>query len=229
MTRSQRLLAILEYLRGHSRPVTAARLAEHFHVSERSIYRDIASLNHQGARIAGSTGIGYVLQDGFFLPPLSFSDEEAAAILLGLRFVARRGDSGLAQAAQTARAKMAARLPGHFGPAGGPGLSLLVAPVDSGTAQDILQAMRKAIAAERIVVFSYRDGEGRQTRRRVWPVALGWFDQVETLAGWCELRSAFRHFRIDRMHEASVLDAPLPRPHSVLWEAYLQTEPGIQL
>lgn len=229
MTRSQRLLAILEYMRGRSQAVTAAQLAEHFHVSERSIYRDIAALNHQGARVEGSAGIGYMLRDGFFLPPLSFSAEEAAAIVLGLRFVLRRGDTGLAQAAQSARAKMTSSLHGYDGAPGAPGSALLVAPSKSGAEQDVLLALRRAISAERVAMLSYRDGDGRTSRRRVWPVALGWFDNVEMLAAWCELRSAFRNFRIDRIRELSILDDPLPRPHRALWNEYLKIERGIQL
>ncbi len=228
MTRSQRLLAILEYMRGRAQPVTAAQLAEHFHISERSIYRDISTLNHQGARIEGSAGIGYVLRDGFFLPPLSFSAEEAAAIVLGLRFVLRRGDAALAQAALAARAKMAARLSGSLGTPGLPSVPLLVGPSESGKGQDKLAALRAAISAERIVELSYRDNDGRTTQRRVWPVALGWFDKVEMLAAWCELRAAFRNFRIDRIRDLTVLDATLPQPHRTLWHAYLQTEPGLQ-
>lgn len=216
-------------MRGRSQPVTAAQLAEHFRISERSVYRDIAALNQQGARMEGSAGIGYVLRDGFFLPPLSFSAEEAAAILLGLRFVLRRGDASLVEAAQAARAKMAALLPLHFGAPGASALPLLVAPPDPGAGPSVLPAIRQAISAERIVVFSYRDGEGRTTRRQVWPVAIGWCEQVEILAAWCELRAAFRTFRLDRISALAVLDLPLPRPHRTLWNDYLRTEPGLQL
>lgn len=229
MTRSQRLLAILEFMRGRSQPVTAAQLAEHFRISERSVYRDIAALNHQGARIDGSAGIGYMLRDGFFLPPLSFTAEEAAAILLGLRFVLRRGDDSLAQAAQAARAKMAASLPRLFGLPGASAVPLLVAPPDPGARPDVLPALRDAMSAERVVMLSYRDGNGRDTQRRVWPVTIGWFDKVETLAAWCEMRSAFRHFRLDRIGELAILDHPFPRPHCVLWSEFLRSEPGLQL
>ena len=229
MIRSQRLLAILEFMRGRSQPVTAAQLAEHFRISERSVYRDIAALNHQGARIEGSAGIGYLLRDGFFLPPLSFTAEEAAAIHLGLRFVLRRGDPGLVQAAQAARAKMAASLPELFGLPGASTVPLLVAPPEPGARPDVLPAIREAIAAERVVVFSYRDGNGRDTKRRVWPVAIGWFDKVETLVAWCEMRAAFRHFRLDRIRELAILELPFPRPHRALWNEFLRSEPGLQL
>jgi predicted DNA-binding transcriptional regulator YafY len=227
MTRSARLLAILQALRGRRRAVTAAALAQRFGVSERSIYRDIATLNLQGARIEGSAGLGYVLRDGFFLPPLAFDDEEAAALLLGLRFVLRRGDAALARGAESARAKLAAVLPASFDPGAAADVPLLVAPASPHL--DTLGTIRQAIARERVLRIAYRDGQGRRSDRRIWPVALGWFEGVEMVAAWCERRGAFRSFRIDRIAELQVLDERPPRSRRSLLAEYRKLEPGIQL
>ena len=70
MTRSERLLAILQHLREMRAPVTAHTLGERFGVSERTIYRDVETLAARGAIIASEAGVGYELRDGFFLPPL---------------------------------------------------------------------------------------------------------------------------------------------------------------
>lgn len=87
MSRSERLLQLMQILRRYRYPVSGAALAQELGISLRSVYRDIASLQAQGARIEGEAGLGYVLQPGFTLPPLMFSSEEAEAIALGLRWV----------------------------------------------------------------------------------------------------------------------------------------------
>jgi len=226
MTRSERLLAILQALRGRRRAITAATLAQRFGVSERSIYRDIATLNLQGASIHGSAGVGYVLRQDFFLPPLAFDADEAAALLLGLRFVLRRGDAGLVRGAESARAKLAAVLPAAFDDAAGADVPLLVAP-PSGRSET-LGAVRRALARQQVLRIRYSDGGGRCTERRVWPVALGWFEGVEIVAAWCERRGAFRNFRVDRIRHLESLDERPPRSRRSLLAEYSRLEPGLQ-
>ncbi len=72
MSRSARLLDLIQVLRRHRRPVTGARLADELGVSLRTIYRDIETLTAQGASIEGEAGLGYVLRRGFILPDLMF-------------------------------------------------------------------------------------------------------------------------------------------------------------
>src|SRR5579863_9813295 len=110
MARTTRLLALLQILRGKSRPVTASALADELEVSERTLYRDIADLTAQGAPIYGEAGIGYVLRPGLFLPPLMLSEDEIDAVVLGLRYVDQRGDDVLRKAAAQALAKIDAVL-----------------------------------------------------------------------------------------------------------------------
>ncbi|MEJ1937513.1 HTH domain-containing protein, partial [Nostoc sp. NIES-2111] len=105
MTRSARLLDLMQALRRRRRPVSAARLAEELGVSLRTVYRDIGTLVAQGAPIEGEAGLGYILRPGFFLPPLMFDAEETDALMLGLRLAAGRGDPALAEAAENALAK----------------------------------------------------------------------------------------------------------------------------
>ncbi|HNB45871.1 MAG TPA: HTH domain-containing protein, partial [Burkholderiaceae bacterium] len=111
MSRAERLLSLLELLRRHRRPVSGAALAESLGISLRTLYRDIASLQAQGAAIDGAPGFGYVLQPGFMLPPLMFTPDEVEALVLGSRWVAERADPRLGGAARQALAKVAAVLP----------------------------------------------------------------------------------------------------------------------
>src|ERR1700728_2702361 len=108
MSRSTRLLHLLQALRGRRHPVTAARLAEELEVSERTIYRDVAELMAQGAPISGEAGIGYVLGPGLFLPPMMLTEDEIEAVLLGLRYVDQRGDDVLRVAAADALVRISA-------------------------------------------------------------------------------------------------------------------------
>src|SRR6184192_541650 len=111
MSRSQRLLDLIQVLRRHRRPVSGSVLADAVGVSLRTLYRDIETLKAQRAHIDGEAGVGYVLRPGFMLPPLMFTEEEIEAIVLGSRWVGERGDERLAAAARNALAKITAVLP----------------------------------------------------------------------------------------------------------------------
>src|SRR6476660_9212302 len=112
MSRSQRLLDLLQILRRHRFPVTGAALAGELGISLRTLYRDIASLQGQGAEIEGEPGLGYVLRPGFMLPPLMFSIDELEALVLGGAWVGRQTDDPrLSKAAVNALAKISAVLP----------------------------------------------------------------------------------------------------------------------
>jgi len=228
MTRSERLLALLQALRGRRTPVTARELAKLFSVSERTVYRDIVTLSQRGAVIDGEAGLGYLLRSDYFMPPLALDADESAAVMLGLRFVERRADDGLAAAAASARRKLAAASPASFDEAAAQKSPLLVAPPASPQAR-MLGVVRDALARERKLQLSYADAAGRTSGRLVWPVALGWFDEIEMLAAWCETRQAFRNFRVDRIATAQVVDERPPRPRYRLLAEYKALEPGIAL
>ncbi|WP_019937179.1 YafY family protein [Bordetella sp. FB-8] len=82
MSRTRRLLDLIQILRGHRFPIAGERLAEQLGISLRTLYRDIRSLQEQGAHIDGAPGLGYLLRPGFMLPPLMFSEEEIEALVL---------------------------------------------------------------------------------------------------------------------------------------------------
>ena len=111
MSRAERLLRLMQTLRLHRYPVSGAILAEGAGISLRTLYRDIAALQKQGAHIDGSPGVGYLLRPGFLLPPLMLTLEEIEALVLGSRWVLRNGDSDLHSAAADLLAKIEAVLP----------------------------------------------------------------------------------------------------------------------
>lgn len=225
MSRAQRLLDLVQVLRRHRRPVSGRKLAAELGVSIRTLYRDIVTLQGQGAPIEGEPGLGYILKPGFMLPPLMFSEEEIEALVLGSRWVADRADPALALAARDAMAKIVAVLPADLtrrvedaASILGPGKMLVDAP------QLDLAAIRKAIRAERRAAIGYGDAEGRTSERIVWPLALSFFDQVRILVAWCELRQDFRHFRTDRLMRFEALGGRYPQRRQALLKAWRDKE-----
>jgi len=211
MSRSQRLFELLQLLRRHHYPVTATYLAEQCNVTVRTIYRDIASLKVQGADIQGEAGIGYLLKPGFLLPPLMFLEEELEALVLGTRWVAQRTDSDLQEAAQNAMAKIAAVLPKDLR-ATLEATGLLIPPGDVVPTSDTdLAELRKCMRNEIKVRLAYTDQKGHTSNRVIWPVAIGYFEQVRILVAWCDLRGYFRLFRCDRITEVTNLGERYPR------------------
>src|SRR5262249_40301365 len=99
MSRAARLLELIQLLRQHRHPVSGQVLADALGISLRTLYRDIATLQGEGATIDGEPGVGYLLRPGFLLPPLMLAEEEIEALVLGMRWVAERGDHPLQQAA----------------------------------------------------------------------------------------------------------------------------------
>jgi len=214
MARSERLLNLLQALRRRRRPVSGQALADELSVSIRTLYRDIATLQAQGAPIEGEAGLGYVLKPGFFLPPLMFGEEEIDAIILGLRFVSQRGDEDLERAAENALAKIEAALPPEMENAAAES-ALLAGPAKSGKPAQ-LKHIREAIGREEKLYLAYTDKKGKATERLVWPIAIGFFEAAEVLAAWCETRRDFRHFRLDRIRSVTPVHERTPRRHRIL-------------
>lgn len=186
----------------------------------RTLYRDIATLQQQGAEIVGEAGVGYVLRPGFMLPPLMFSQQEIEALVLGMRWVGRRGDSQLAGAANNALAKIADVLPATLRDEL-EASTLLIGPMDLvKVADETLVLIRDVIRQERKLAVDYCDREGNVSERILWPFALGYFEQTRMLVAWCELRQSFRHFRLDRIHRATLLEQRYPRGRRMLMKEW---------
>lgn len=207
MTKSERLLNLLQLLHQHHLPVKAAALAETLNVSQRTVYRDIETLRLQGADIIGEAGIGYVLNDGYLLPPLMFSVEEIEALILGSQWVKNHADEQLVQQAKQAMSKIEAVIPKSLH--GSIKDNTLFTPLMSNNhfpAQMANNAclIRQAIRDEKQTSIQYADGEGQQSQRLIYPFALAFFDNIQVIAAWCTLRREFRHFRVDRITHITV-------------------------
>jgi predicted DNA-binding transcriptional regulator YafY len=220
MNRTERLFALMDALRRHRRPVTAASLADELKVSLRTIYRDVQVLVGLGAPIDGEAGLGYLLRPGFFLPPLMFSEDELEALVLGIRWVARQNDSALTQAAANALAKIAAASPKDLRDAmANTGLWVARGGENAVTVADI-KLVREAIRREHKLQIGYVAETGAATERAIWPIAMAFYERRQTVAAWCELRNAFRHFRTDRITAIAATGQRYPRRRIELVEAW---------
>lgn len=198
--RADRLFQIIQALRRRGgRAVTAAGLAAELEVSPRTVYRDIRDLQAQRVPIEGAAGVGYLLREGFDLPPLMFTEDELDALVLGARIVASWADPVLATAAEDVLAKVEAVLPETLRPRVRT-LSLLAPPTDRRpqVTFDMAQ-LRRAVREQRKVFVDYTSEKGERTERTLWPMALAFFPPVWLLLAWCELRRDFRSFRLDRV------------------------------
>lgn len=224
MSRAERLLQLLELLRRRRQAVSGAALAQRLGISLRTLYRDISTLQAQGAAIEGEAGLGYVLRPGYTLPPLMLTAEEVEALLLGARWVADRADAQLANAARQVVGKVGAVLPADLRPILDTS-ALLVGPRAGAEADDqLLAQLRLALRSEYKLLLHYVDAQGVTTQRIVWPCALGYFDQVSVLVAWCEARQDFRHFRADRIQSLKTLDERPPRRRMELLRDWRQSE-----
>ncbi len=228
MSRSARLLQLLDSLRRARQPQTGPQLAQALGVSLRTIYRDIATLREQGAAISGDPGVGFEMRPGFLLPPLMFNADELEALLLGARWASLQADPQLAQAAATAVDRIRSALP----------LDLRIAVDTSGLLVPDMRepsqpetwqtALRRAIRNEHKVVLHYEDQHGQRTERLVWPFAMAYFERARVVSAWCELRQSFRHFRTDRVHALQDLGERYPVRRQALIQRWLD-ETGYSL
>lgn len=200
MRRADRLFQIVQYLRG-GRLTTAAQLAERLEVSERTIYRDIADLQGTGVPIEGEAGVGYVMQEGYDLPPLMFTRDETVALVAGARLIRAWGGATMARAAEEALIKIAAVLPDSERARANAVQIHSIAPEMTPELQARIDFIERAVDARQVLATDYTDQHGAATQRRLRPLGLWFWGKVWTLVAWCELREDFRMFRLDRMAE----------------------------
>lgn len=216
MDKTERLFAVMDALRRHRRPVTAAFLAQEQGVSVRTLYRDVQTLIGLGAPIDGEAGVGYMLKPGFFLPPLMFTPEELEALVLGARWVGAQPDDGLGAAAKNALAKIATASPEDLRDRINDTGLWPVAVWTEKKPMPVLGDVRLAMRTEKALLIAYQDEAGTPSERTIWPVQLAYYEGKQTIAAWCCLRSAFRNFRTDRIVSLTVTDARYGKRRAVL-------------
>lgn len=203
MRRADRLFQIVQHFRG-GRLVTAQKLGQWLEVSERTIYRDIADLQASGVPIDGEAGVGYLMREGFDLPPLMFTRDEIVALVAGARMVRAFGGAAMARAAEEALVKIGSVLPDAE--RARIDRTEIHSPkwVVSDTDRQAIDRIERAVEDHSVLTLDYRAENGVGSARDVRPLGLWFWGRVWTLVAWCEMRGDFRTFRIDRI--ASIAD-----------------------
>ena len=222
MNRIDRLFGLVTLLQAR-RHTSAEHIATHFSTSVRTVYRDIRALDEQGIPVSFEAGRGYFLVQGYFLPPVSFTPEEASALLLLQTLGATLTDRSVQPLVAAALLKVRAVLR--------PPDQARLAQLDHGIRLAVpeyreqhtphLAPMQLAIAGRQVLELLYRDKEGRDTQRRVEPIGLVFYNFTWHLVGWCQLRQAYRQFRVARVQDLTVTGLPFTNPAPLSLADYL--------
>lgn len=225
MRRADRLFQIIQILRGATRhPVRAEDLATELETSVRTIYRDIADLMAQQVPIRGEAGVGYILENGYDMPPLMLTPDEIEAAVLGAQWVTQQGDDALARGARDLIAKIGSVVPVDLRPIALN--SITMTPKSGAVEEDALDMsrLRNSIRRQGKIKIDYGDADGNYSQRVIWPIAIAYFDTVRLIVAWCELRESFRHFRTDRILAADFLSDKYTTRTAVLRKQWWEQE-----
>lgn len=207
MNRIDRLTGMILLLQGR-RVITAEEIAAHFEISVRTVYRDIAALGEAGVPIMAEAGVGYSLARGYHMPPVMFTEDEAAALVIGAEVTGQVADESLKRSIGGALLKIRSVLTAdrrdyvtrlersvnvHFGRPGRPATGLM--------------PIQEAVVRRRCLALRYDAGRrGDITERVVEPLGVVFYNRHWHLIAWCRLRLALRDFRLDRLESWRVLE-----------------------
>lgn len=223
MRRADRLVKIVHYLRRMRRAVTAQRLADEFDICQRTVYRDIQDLMNSGVPIVGEAGVGYMIDKKYHLPPVTFDPDELEAIALGINMVRNWTDEKFAAKAESAFEKIQAVLPANLLE------ELQQLTTFSATSrfkipwQVSFSEVRECVRRKIKIRFHYVDLKDRTSERTVRPLALMFFSPIWILTTWCEKRSDFRNFRLDRITEMDITGEIFKDEKNKNLAAYIKT------
>jgi predicted DNA-binding transcriptional regulator YafY len=225
LNRIDRLHAILTHLQSKKR-VTAQEVADRFNISLRTVYRDVKALEESGVPVIGEAGSGYSIMEGYRLPPVMFTQEEASALLLGAKLAEFQTDASVKKHFNAALFKIKAvlrtsdrehmdQLDDH--------IAVLNRLPEQDSDGRYLVDLQKALGEKRLIYIRYQSGEEAITERNVEPIGLCYYGQAWHLIGWCCLRNNYRDFRVSRIQQLQILDKHFePDTHPSLQE-YMQS------
>ncbi len=204
MNRIDRVSAILIQLQSR-RIVKAQDIANRFHISLRTVYRDVKTLEEAGVPVIGEAGVGYSIMEGYRLPPVMFTKEEATAFLTAGKLIEKFTDDSTNKNYVSAMDKVRAVLRGTE-------KSLLeniedhievvqnYAPFESTSVGNVLPTLLKSISTKEVLCVKYAAiHSGETTERNVEPVGIYYSDGYWYAIAYCRLRKDYRNFRTDRI------------------------------
>ncbi len=224
MNRIDRVSAILIQLQSR-RVVKAIDIAERFNISLRTVYRDVKTLEEAGIPIIGEAGVGYSIMDGYRLPPVMFTREEATAFLTAEKFVEKLTDASTMEHHKSAMYKIRAILKTAE--------KNLLEEIDSKIEvlkshsqlrvdnKDHIQTLLNNIAQKKVLTIDYFANHSQEhTKRDIEPIGIFFKDSYWHLIAFCRMRNDYRDFRLDRINNVSVTDKIFDNKHPTL-KAYI--------
>ncbi len=209
MNRIDRLTGMILLLQGQ-RVITAERIAEHFEVSVRTVYRDLAALGEAGVPIIAEAGVGYSLMRGYHMPPVMFTEDEAAALFMSGEVTGQVADGSLRQSLRSAMLKIRSVLPEErkdYLRRLDSAIGVWFRRPGDDEKRESLMPLQDAIVRRRCVAIRYNTANrGAISDRVVEPLGLVFYARQWHLIAWCRLRGDFRDFRLDRMAAWELLD-----------------------
>lgn len=224
--RLPRLVAILTQLQTR-RLVTSTKLAENFGVSTRTIYRDLKALEQAGVPILTEDGKGYTLMEGYKIPPIMFSENQANALILAEQLVLKNRDSSLINDYAEAIDKIKAVLrQTEKDKANLLSLRTKFAKLDNFEIKsNILSSLQNALTNFYLVKFDYINAENKESKRTVEPFALINTTESWLLVAFCHLRKEFRYFRLDRIQKLQIQQENFT-PHKMTLQEFFEKYHG---
>lgn len=223
MNRLDRLTAILIHLQT-KRVVRAQELADRFEISLRTVYRDVRSLEEAGVPIGAEAGVGYFLTD-YHLPPVSFTNAEASAMLLAGKLIEKWADKSIRTEFESAlyKIKSVLKQPDQEHLNDLDALMRVSGPETRQPYSDtLLTTIQRATAQQHILEIVYHSGyNDAETRREVEPVGLYHYGMAWHLIGYCRIRQDYRDFRVDRIRELTDTGQRFARHERLSLQEYL--------
>lgn len=226
MNRIDRLHAILTHLQSKKK-VTAQEIADRFNISLRTVYRDVKALDESGVPVIGEAGSGYTVMEGYRLPPVMFTQEEAVSLMLGSKLAAQFTDRSVQKQFESALFKIKAVLRSsdkeHVD-----NLTEHIAvfssrkPEEENGSPQYLAVLQKAIVDKKIVTIRYLANYSEDvTERSIEPIGLCYYGSAWHLIAWCRLRKGYRDFRINRMKTLHVKEEGFNADNHPSLQSYL--------
>jgi len=197
MRRTDRLFELIQLFRS-GRLQRGRELADKLEVSLRTIYRDIDTLVASGVAIEGERGVGYILRQPIFLPPLNLTRLELEALHLGISMVQKSADAELSGAGCDLLAKIDAVLPSDR-PQSTHSWGLAIYSDSLKETLQFMPVLRQGINLRHKIHLEYESLGEERSSRTIQPLQLEFWGNVWTCTAWCEVREDFRVFRVDRI------------------------------
>jgi predicted DNA-binding transcriptional regulator YafY len=226
MNRIDRLFGILTLLQSR-KYVTAEKIAEKFHISVRTVYRDIKALCEQGIPVSFEQPKGYYIVNGYFLSPVSFTENEASALLLVESIVYGFSDKSIKQNYSSALNKIRAVLGNNQKEKLErlTNTTHLQLPSRITPDLDYLSGFQNAISSHQITEIEYCNSKDEVSKREIEPIGLVFYALSWHVIGWCHMRNSYRDFKISRIKNLQNTGIPFTRTEHIELSEYIKQLP----